>query len=268
MAVTSLFRIAGFLALAAATSVAILFASSHAGLELRHDDVVRFWEKAVNPGSLSKAHATLDGTCSTCHTPMLGVDDGKCVSCHADNRALLQRQPTMFHQSIVGCADCHLEHLGRAYVSRRMDHLALAKLGMRWGEAQSSQSGYDWLVSALHGKERAGRFDNPLLAPGEEGLVCGTCHQRQDRHQGQFGSECATCHGTASWRIVSFVHPSPRSTDCAQCHLEPPSHRMMHFDMVSKGVARQEHATVRECQLCHQTTSWNDIRGAGWYKHH
>lgn len=22
------------------------------------------------------------------------------------------------------------------------------------------------------------------------------------------------------------------------------------------------------CRACHQTTSWNDIKGVGWYKHH
>ena len=264
---TGVLRIAGFLALAVLTSVAVLFAGSPAGWDIRHDDIVRFWERATNPGPLSKAHATLDDACSACHTPIMGVDAGKCVSCHADNRALLQRQPTMFHQSIESCADCHLEHLGRAYISRRMDHVALARLGMRW-RSQSSQSRRDWFAATLHGREGAGRPDSSPLLAGEEALVCGTCHQRQDRHQGQFGSECATCHATTSWQIARFAHPSPGSTECAQCHMEPPSHRMMHFEMVSKGVARQEHATVRECFLCHQTTSWNDIKGAGWYKHH
>ncbi|MBI3736827.1 hypothetical protein HY256_09975 [Candidatus Sumerlaeota bacterium] len=53
-----------------------------------------------------------------------------------------------------------------------------------------------------------------------------------------------------------------------QCHQAPPSHYMMHFEMVSMKVAGQEHAEVSQCYLCHQTTAWNDIRGVGWYKHH
>jgi hypothetical protein len=48
----------------------------------------------------------------------------------------------------------------------------------------------------------------------------------------------------------------------------PPSHTMMHFQMVSAKVARQPAARVYQCFLCHQTTSWNDIKGVGWYKHH
>jgi hypothetical protein len=52
---------------------------------------------------------------------------------------------------------------------------------------------------------------------------------------------------------------------------------MMHFDMISKKIARQEDAQVaaccgavqvNQCYRCHQTTSWNDIQGVGYYKHH
>ena len=43
---------------------------------------------------------------------------------------------------------------------------------------------------------------------------------------------------------------------------------MMHFEMVSKPVARQEQAPVNQCFLCHRTNSFNDIKGIGWYKHH
>jgi hypothetical protein len=38
--------------------------------------------------------------------------------------------------------------------------------------------------------------------------------------------------------------------------------------MVSEIVARVEHANVKQCYLCHQTTVWNDIRGVGYCKHH
>jgi hypothetical protein len=70
------------------------------------------------------------------------------------------------------------------------------------------------------------------------------------------------------WTIPEFRHPSPRSTDCVQCHQAPPSHYMEHFHMVSARVAGKPHAQVSQCYQCHQTTSWNDIRGVGWYKHH
>jgi heterodisulfide reductase subunit B len=45
---------------------------------------------------------------------------------------------------------------------------------------------------------------------------------------------------------------------------------MEHFEMVSKKVAKQEgeNIIVTKCFTCHQTTSWNDIKGVGFYDHH
>jgi hypothetical protein len=212
--------------------------------------VVAGWQAAVDPGPLSRAHAVLDGRCDACHTPMRGPDPAKCTACHADDRNLLGRPSTAFHATIGACRSCHIEHLGRGHVSRSMDHLALVGIAAPGGAALPL------------------RRDNPLLLAGEASLDCAACHSGRDRHQGQFGADCAMCHATARWTIPGFAHPSASSTDCAQCHLEPPSHRMMHFHMVSKAVAGQEHAEVRQCFLCHRPTSWNDIKGVGHYKHH
>ena len=99
-------------------------------------------------------------------------------------------------------------------------------------------------------------------------LDCNSCHQNRDPHRGLMGRECAECHQTNSWKIAGFLHPSPQSQECAQCHQAPPSHYMMHFEMMSKMVAGQMHAKVEQCFMCHQTDSWNNIKGVGWYKHH
>jgi hypothetical protein len=108
-------------------------------------------------------------------------------------------------------------------------------------------------------------------------LDCQACHSTKDKHAGLLGSECASCHATMEWTLAEFQHPSANSVDCSQCHRAPPSHYLMHFDMVSKKIARQEDervakccgvAQVNQCYRCHQTTSWNDIKGVGWYKHH
>jgi hypothetical protein len=83
-----------------------------------------------------------------------------------------------------------------------------------------------------------------------------------------FGQDCAQCHATDKWTISEFRHLSPSSMDCSQCYQAPPSHYMMHFHMISARVAGRPHARVDQCFQCHQTTSGNDIKGVGWYKHH
>ena len=35
---------------------------------------------------------------------------------------------------------------------------------------------------------------------------CFTCHQKDDKHKGQFGTNCATCHSTSGWSPATFDH--------------------------------------------------------------
>ena len=89
------------------------------------------WQRLVNPGELSVVHASLEQNCSSCHTAVMGVDATKCILCHANEEALLQRQPTAFHADVKECRSCHLEHRGHIRKPTNMDHQALTKIGMR-----------------------------------------------------------------------------------------------------------------------------------------
>ena len=166
-----------------------------------------------------------------------------------------------------------------------MVHAALAQIGLKHladAEPAGHGPGSEARTQLLHWIKEQGSADHhfpsvPNITPEETVLRCETCHDTKDRHVGLFGKDCAACHGTTTWRITSFHHPSPRSVDCAQCHQAPPSHYMEHFHMVSKRVAGVDDEAknqccgpvqVNQCYRCHQTTSWNDIKGVGWYKHH
>jgi hypothetical protein len=227
------------------------------------------WQKMASPGKLSAAHAFLEDDCAACHTPVQGTDPAKCIACHADDESLLKRRPTAFHADVGSCRECHGEHQGDRRQLANMDHAALTKIGLRRRDGDD-QSRRDEVISWIKRLDDAGVNPDgpPHLAPAEAVLDCVACHAEKDHHFRLFGTDCAQCHATTKWTIPEFRHPSPRSTDCAQCHQAPPSHYMMHFQMVSMTVARQEHARVDQCYLCHQTTAWNDIKGVGWYKHH
>lgn len=217
------------------------------------------WQRQVIPGALSTAHAFLEKNCATCHTPVIGVEAQSCVQCHAADERLLKRQPTAFHAQVRSCTGCHREHQGRTERMTRMDHAELARIGL--GRFQTSANTYSGsgdrnLLASIRGLKVEGRLD------------CAACHSNQDHHFKLFGSDCAECHETESWKITGFRHPGAASRDCSQCHQAPPSHYMEHFAMVSMKVARVEHASVTQCYLCHQTTAWNDIKDVGWYKHH
>ncbi len=225
------------------------------------------WQRLTEPGALSSAHAHLENNCAACHRSVAGVRPVRCIVCHANNESLLQRQPTSFHAGVSSCQECHQEHLGRDHRPTNMDHRALARIGLRQlaGAADSENTARQ---RQLVGWERRGTPPHPRIFPAEAILNCATCHANDDRHFKLFGSDCGQCHATDRWTIPEFRHPSSTSTDCAQCHQAPPSHYMMHFKMISQRVAGKPHAAVAQCFQCHQTTSWNDIKDAGWYKHH
>lgn len=228
-------------------------------------------QRAVRPGALSQPHAFLENNCAACHTAVKGVEATHCIVCHADNTALLQRQPSAFHADIASCTACHLEHQGRVPSTTMMDHVALAQIGlrqMRQEPHRSVKARDDFATWLVKGATGAPPSATPQLQREEALLNCATCHQTKDRHVGLLGNDCAQCHATTKWTIPEFRHPSPVSQSCAQCHQAPPSHYMMHFKMVSMTVAKMEKAEVSQCFLCHQTTSWNDIKGVGFYKHH
>lgn len=195
------------------------------------------WTGAVRPGALSEAHAFLGDKCESCHAPVKGVTAQKCVTCHAPAQELLMKPATAFHQNIGDCKGCHVEHRGRDVRAIKMDHAVLEAVARR----------------------RDG---------GSGSLQCATCHAVQDPHDGFFGKRCASCHQTESWEIKTFLHPSPKSTDCAQCHKAPPSHYMMHFEMMDRSISGQKAARVEQCSLCHQTDSFNNIKGVGMVKVH
>ena len=195
------------------------------------------WGSSISPGQLSSAHAFIGNKCESCHTPHRGITAAKCATCHVWSPGLLMKPSTAFHATLGDCRGCHTEHRGPGFRPIKMDHAVLERVA-------------------------AATADHPVS------LDCQSCHATRDKHQGFFGQQCAGCHTTATWKIAGFVHPSLKSTDCVQCHKPPPSHSMMHFGMMDQSITGEKAALVDQCFKCHQTDSFNDIKGVGWFKMH
>lgn len=261
-----LYAVVGIIGLAGAVAVPVVTLKSGSS-------AIGGWIDAVTPGSLSAAHAQLGAQCEACHVPRRGVEAMTCVTCHTlDGTNLAARPSTAFHVGIGTCSGCHIEHRGRDRRPIDMDHAVLMRAGRERAQLGSDSAlermrrfFADAGADLVGGPTRPGRS----LPPADAGrLVCASCHANQDPHRTLLGGECQTCHSTGTWTVAGFRHPSPRSQDCAQCHQAPPSHYMMHFEMIDRTITGQRHAQVEQCQLCHLTDSWNNIRGVGWYKHH
>lgn len=234
----------GIYALALAMLVVIVPLMTHSA----GSSAITGWTALVEPGPLSPAHASLPRDCETCHTPHQGVEAQKCIACHIQTD-FGTKASSRFHAKAKECTSCHVEHDGGASLAR-MDHEALLDPDLWRGPLRPR----DARISKTHPETT-------------DALNCVSCHAARDRHQGSFGKDCQNCHAMADWKIDAFRHPSVNSRQCAGCHKAPPSHFMMHFEMVSQRVAR-ERAPVNQCVACHTTDSWNNIRNLGLYDHH
>ena len=257
---TALYLMLALLGLSAAVLVPIvIYRSGTSGLAI--------WRDVASPGPLSAAHAFLEEKCESCHTPNQGIKAAACITCHAPDALVLGKPSTAFHATISTCLGCHVEHQGVDVRPVRMDHSVLVAVGMEAAHSELRKGQSAAADLAAIGHYLAGLTGS---GPARDGQVldCASSHGVRDKHVGLFGQQCADCHKTESWKITGFLHPSPKSQECNQCHQAPPSHYMMHFEMMDKGITGQRTARVEQCYLCHQTDFFNNIKGVGWYKHH
>jgi len=83
---------------------------------------------SYQPGSLLKAHAQLEGTCTSCHQPWRGPSNARCINCHGDisdsnkhsgvdatgdSGLMPGRHLALTSLNNISCLSCHTEHQGR-----------------------------------------------------------------------------------------------------------------------------------------------------------
>jgi hypothetical protein len=59
--------------------------------------------------------------------------------------------------------------------------------------------------------------------------TCYACHQQDDKHKGQEGKKCESCHNEKDWKDTRFDHGLSRfpllgkhiKVECKKCHLTP-----------------------------------------------
>jgi hypothetical protein len=121
---------------------------------------------------------------------------------------------------------------------------------------------------ALRGMHRPVRCDSchrGSLYRDKIAPACLTCHRDEDKHGGQLGARCESCHGERGWRATSFDHGQARfpllgahgRVECKQCH------RTLVFkdtrtECVSCHAAADRHRERLgpRCEQCHDARAW------------
>lgn len=174
--------------------------------------------RLFTPGQLGKAHEHLAGDCGQCHAPNdAGTSiDRKCLACHQNIRKQ-QTDTLSLHARVADarCLACHTDHRGYAGSLTRFDALSSydhPRFPLTGAHARVSCAG-------CHGSIKSGATFKRAQSD------CMSCHQKDDKHNGGYGPDCAACHTTATWSGVSIRHTFPLAhgtrggnSACTVCH--------------------------------------------------
>lgn len=158
---------------------------------------------------LSGKHQAVE--CKSCHTnEVFRGTSASCVSCHAEPDR---------HRGKFGtaCSQCH-----------STDTWATSPTNLR-------HFNHDVAAFKLTGKHRAVdckacHANNVFKGTAQ---TCVSCHAEPVVHKGHFGTACAECHTTSTWKGATFKHTFPinhgrrrTGNTCATCHTTPNNYKV------------------------------------------
>ncbi|MEP0804008.1 MAG: hypothetical protein HRF47_00845 [Chloroflexota bacterium] len=176
-----------------------------------------------------------------------------CTKCHSD---------LTFKGTPTACASCHVDvHQGQMGMDCAKCHTPFDWKDVHFDH---SQTGFK-LVGAHQGAactscHAGGRFKG---TPSN----CFACHSSDDKHNGQFGTDCGACHNPVSWKDVNFDHSrtgfplsgAHSGVKCTACHSNG-VYKGTPQECVACHAADDAHngqfGTV--CSACHNTSSWKN----------
>ncbi len=179
--------------------------------------------------------------CTSCHKSARYKEaPSECVACHRKDDK---------HEGTLGsaCADCHTD---RDWKATRFDH-ARTRFGLRLGHAVPPLKCND-----CHRDLKSYR---PLA------MDCLSCHRKDDKHEGQLGARCDSCHGERSWKDTRFDHARARfaltgahvRVECGSCH-KTPRYRDAARDCLGCHAKDDKHKARfgERCESCHNSRAW------------
>jgi hypothetical protein len=161
----------------------------------------------------------VDAKCTDCHKSTNYKEAPKdCIGCHKKDDK---------HEATLGtrCESCHIERDWKNVT--RFDH-DKTRFKLRNAHAARKVLCKDCHVDLKHYR------DSPM--------DCVACHKKDDKHEGQQGTKCETCHNDRDWKTTRFDHGLTR------------------FALVGKHVAVK-------CKDCHATQRYKDAPRDCWGCH-
>jgi hypothetical protein len=190
--------------------------------------------------------------------PLLGKHgDVKCTPCHksanykeAPRECIGCHKKDDKHEATLGaqCESCHNERDWRNV--SRFDH-DKTRFKLRNAHAASKV-----VCKSCH---------SDLKHYRDTAMDCVACHKNDDKHVGQLGPKCDSCHGDRDWKVPRFDHAATRfplvgkhvPVKCAECHTTP-RYKDAPRDCYSCHKKDDTHKLKfgTACESCHNARAW------------
>ena len=214
--------------------------------------------------------------CAKCHDATQRANDEKCLECHKEIQAQLERRTSYHYNSVrreaKRCEDCHKEHQGPA-----------AKLTVWSDEAgmkafDHQKTGY--ALEGPHAKADCRKCHQPqnVVFPVSQRTIkeksflgldtrCAACHK--DVHLAKLGTDCQRCHAVDKWNILVPSAPFDHNktdfalqgkhirVECKDCHKTEKKTDPITFDACQNchadkhGGQLADRADGGKCDACH-----------------
>jgi hypothetical protein len=183
----------------------------------------------------------------------------RCESCHKD-KTFQQKLP-------LTCIGCHREddnmkgHKGRYGEKCESCHTEKSWPAVSFDHARDTKY-------PLRGKHVATKCDSchtGQIYRDKLDTTCTACHDKDDKHAGQLGRRCETCHAENDWKRATFDHNRSRfpllgrhaRVECKECHATARYHDAK-LECVACHVKDDTHKRRlgSQCGSCHNARDW------------
>ncbi len=187
----------------------------------------------------------------------------KCVACHTG--------PIYKEKAPTNCVSCH-----------RKDDVHKGGLGEKCtschSEAKWNASGFDhdnstkFLLLGKHATTKCGACHKLGLKENADtkeklGTSCVSCHKSDDKHKGDFGEKCESCHAEKDWAVIHLNHDRAtryvlrgkhEQVKCVSCHTGMLYQQRLSQDCLSCHTKNDVHKNQlgKRCESCHTEKNW------------
>lgn len=202
------------------------------------------FDHLVTGFELKGGHLKSKVLCKDCHSPQKKYRQAptKCFGCHERDDK---------HKGGLGtaCENCHEE---KDWKTTRFDH---------------SKTHFSLLGKHIEVKCKSCHPNEKYKDTPQQ---CNECHKKDDKHKGNFGIKCETCHTDRGWKEILFDHDKKtkypllgkhHEVKCISCHKGDLYKDKLQTNCISCHRKEDKHKGIfgSKCENCHTERDWKEV---------